>query len=690
MLREFQTQRRRGHIVRIVLLTPLFAACFPDRARESSQTRPTTNVVLVTVDTLRADHVGCYRLREVSTPHMDALAHRGTRFDQAIAQVPLTTPSHASILTGTYPPIHQIREVGGFRLAEGVPTLAGILQRQGYRTAAFVSAAVLSRRYGLDRGFDTYDDRFADEREVLPGVVAEIRADEVGRRAVDWIQEHIRRKPAGQSQPFLLWVHYYDPHFPYDPPEPFRARYQDPYVGEIAFVDEQLGKLFGALESHHLMSKTLVVLLSDHGEGLGEHGEQMHGVFLYDSTMRIPLIIAGPGVPEGRVVTQQVRSIDLMPTILDHLGVPHGDKCQGTSLLPAIRDGKRVRSHYCYMETLYPKTQMRWSELRALRTEEWKLILAPSSELYHLQKDPAETQNVVRSHPAEADRLQKQVWKVAGPPQTWGAVEPAPLDEQTHQELRSLGYASSGASRKLVADMSGPDPKARVPILRDLDRVTGLINQRHFKAAQTILQKLIPQDPGNPLIYKYLALCFQNARQLEKVRKTYLQAIQNGADTDQTYSNLGQIEIRLGRLSEAVQYLRKAIELNPRDVESFNNLAMACLQLGRSDEAERAVRAVLIQDARHGAAFNLLGLIQVSRKEAGPAKESFQTAIRLKPEMAEPYLNLALLARDAGENSEAIRYFTLFMDKASTPEHRRILPQVRSAIRRLPSATPAP
>ncbi|UCF36361.1 MAG: sulfatase, partial [Acidobacteriota bacterium] len=275
---------------------------------------PLRNVVLITLDTLRWDYVSCYRDDKASTPYIDELAARGVRFEQAVAQVPLTLPSHASILTGTYPQVHGVRDIGGFVLGSEIPTMATIMKGAGYDTAAFVGAAVLHRRFQLSHGFDLYSDDMmvASGTNRLPGVVAEIRADVVSDRVISWLEA---RAAVKAKKPFFVWAHYYDPLRSYDPPEPYKSRYaQDPYAGETAYTDEQVGRIFDFLEERGLMEDTLIVLLSDHGESLGEHDEFTHGIFIYESTMRIPMVVAGPGIPGGVTVEEQVRSIDVMPT----------------------------------------------------------------------------------------------------------------------------------------------------------------------------------------------------------------------------------------------------------------------------------------------------------------------------------------------------------------------------------------
>ena len=644
---------------------------------EAKLQRRDVNVLLITIDTLRADALSSYGSKTISTPRIDALAARGVRFAQAIAQVPLTAPSHGSILTGTYPQQHKLRDMGGFVLDGKIPTLASTLAAAGFETAAFVGASVLHQSYGLNRGFTTYNDSMKDEKATnkLPGVVAEVRGEVVTRRALEWLD----RQPSDGKR-FFLWSHYYDPHFPYDPPEPHRSRYgKNKYGGEVAYTDAEVGRLLDGLKERARDHNTLIVLLADHGESLGDHGEYSHGVFLYDATMRIPLIVAGPGIPAEKAVTQQVRSIDVMPTILEYAGIATPAQVQGLSLLPAIVDGKRVRTNYCYMETLYPKTHMGWSELRGMRTDDWKLVVAPKPELYRISEDQTESRNIVERHPVDADHLQKKVWEVAGPPGSLGELKPQPIDEERRRELQSLGYVSAG-QRKLRIDMSGPDPKDRAGVLEVLERATEAMNHDRFRAAVPLLEKISRQDPTNPMIYKQLGLCFQRLEQFDKAEQAYQGAIKNKADSDETYSELGEIYVRRGDLGRATDLMERAARLNPTNLENMVNLATAYLHLSRPEETQRVLRAVLTQDERHAPAHNLLGIVEIQRGQQVKARAHFESAVKYDPEFAEPYMNLGLLAQNAGETKAAIGYYRNFLKKAQPDKYGEIIPKVKAAL----------
>ena len=677
----------------IVALSLVIAGCSrrPESGKEEGATTPRTdmNILLITIDTLRADHLSCYGSKSVATSAMDALAARGVRFAQAIAQVPLTAPSHASILTGTYPQIHKVRDMGGFVLDKHVPTLAGILSEAGYQTAAFVGSAVLNHNYGLDRGFSKYSDEMQDEKspQKTPGVVAEVRGDVVTRRTLDWLELYLKSSSGTTpAKNFFVWSHYYDPHFPYDPPEPYKTQYaKDPYGGEVAYADHEVGKLISWLSESGLGGKTLVVIVADHGESLGEHGEYTHGVFLYDSTVHIPLMVAGPGVPQGKVVTQQVRSIDILPTITDFLGLAPGSMAQGVSLKPVITEGRGVRSNYCYMETLYPKTAMGWSELRGMRTDDWKLIVAPKPELYRIANDRGEATNVVGRYPADADHLQKKVWEVAGPPTKVERLEPQLVDEERRRELNALGYVSSG-QRTLYIDMSGPDPKDRVEVLGVLQRASDAANHDRWKEAAPLLEGISRKDPTNPLIYTTLQMCYERMGQFGKVEEICNRALDNKVENDEILAELGEIQLRRGNLDRAVQYMEKATKLNPGNLQNMDNLATAYLQTGRLGDCQRVLEAILAQNDRHGMAHNVFGILEIQRSRFGEARRHLEMATQYSPELAEPYMNLGLMAQNAGNKQAAIAMYREFLKRADREKHREYIPQVRAAIAELGSA----
>jgi choline-sulfatase len=643
------------------------------------------NVLIITLDTTRADHLSCYAhsgTGYAQTPYLDALAARGTRFEHATAQVPLTLPSHACIFTGTYPEVHGLRDMGGFVLTPNHLTLATLAKRAGFQTAAFVSSKAVSRHYGLAQGFDTYDDHMTtrDLEGRLPGVFPERRASVTTDHALAWLAQNGQRK-------FFLWVHYYDPHDPYDPPEPYKRQYaKDPYSGEIAYMDAQVGRLLDALAQEHLSERTLVLAIGDHGEGLNQHGEMTHGIFIYDDTLHVPFIMAGPDVPAGKVIATQVRSIDLLPTILEFLKLAPDPAAQGVSLWPLIQRGQQVigqGANYSYVETLYPKTYMGWSELRGMRTDHWKFILAPKPELYDLTRDPGEKENVIQRHPAEADRLQKQIWEIIGPPSSNQQLAYVPVSRETKAELESLGYVSGGTPREIVLNMSGADPKDRLDVLRAMQSYERAMKAKAFAQAARTIAAALGDDPGNPTARVFLATAYERQRDWKDAIAVYEAALARGTSTDLILTRLGKAYLRVGDLRKGVDTLEKASRLDPTDLDNLRNLGTAYLQLGRVAESERAFRAITVQDDHYAAAYNGLGLVAIQRGNADAARRNFERAIDVGPEEVEPLLNLGLLYQKSGDKEQALHYYQLFLQKASRQDYGEYVSEVREAVREL-------
>jgi len=420
-------------------------------------------VVIITLDTTRADRLSVYGFAHAAMPHLDRLAREGVVFDQAISVAPLTLPAHCSLFTGLFPPAHGVRDNGDRPLSSEHTTLAETLRAQGFRTGAFVGSIVLDADRGLAQGFDYYRgvvDTDAPGR--APGPPRRRRADDVVTDAIRWID-------GIDGSPFFLWAHLYDPHRPYDPPEPFRSRYTDPYIAEITFVDSQVGRVLEALDRRNLLERTIVVVTADHGESLGEHGERDHGIFVYESVLRVPLIIRSPNVSPRRVA-DVVRLVDVVPTVLDLLGVP-GRLVDGTSLAGMLRGERRHVELDAYSESRYP-LRFGWSHLRALRAGRYKLIEAPRPEFYDLEQDPLEERNLYEERRdlarAFAQRLGMLERGVSARPRDDGPDSLPPDD--LRQRLASLGYIGSGAFRDPSDRHDLPDPKDCIDVVSRASR----------------------------------------------------------------------------------------------------------------------------------------------------------------------------------------------------------------------------
>ncbi len=639
--------------------------------------------MLITIDTLRPDHLGCYGYKSIQTPNLDALAARGARFAQAVAAVPLTLPSHASILTGTYPAVHGVRDMGGFVLRKSPPTLATLLGRAGFRTAAFVGSAALDHHYGLNRGFETYDDEMPGAAEPAALGLPERRAAAVVDRVLAWLA----MRPAGR---FFVWVHFFDPHAPYDPPPPYRSRYADrPYDGEIAYTDAQLGRLLGRFHELDLEKNTLLVALGDHGESLGEHGESTHGIFLYDATVRIPLILSGPGVPAGKIIETQVRSLDLVPTILAALQLAPGGELQGVSLWPLLHGSGSLppESRFAYLETIYPRTHMGWSELRALRTADWKYVQAPQEELYDLRKDPSEARNGLKANPGVVERYKAVLAGIMGEAGREETLQAGQISNETRQELASLGYLSVGIGHPVKLDMSRPDPKTRVVVLRHFEAAVELMGRRDYGRAATRFESAVMDDPTNPLFYLRLGICYQLAGNSRKALDTYERAVSHHAETDEILFRYGDLLMDEREFRRATTAFRRALELNPDYGESLNNLAICYFELGKMREAEQAFQRLLAQNSKQASAYNGLGLIRIKQGRRVEAAMQFRKALEVDPHFWEAWLNLGVYYQEEGNREEALRCLEEFTRGAPPARYQRSIEGAREMITRLRSAS---
>jgi len=675
-LRKLHGGKARRAFLRTVCVTALIALAACNRSgtvRPADSVPPLrpVNLVVVTIDTLRADRLHCYGNKDIETPALDALAQRGVLFENAVAQTPLTPPSHASIFTGTNPNVHHVRNTGGFALQASPAPLARILQAQGWDTAAFIGASVLKKAFGFNQGFGVYDDQMPKPEKSLGEIeYPERRASVVVDHALGWLN-------AQSGKPFFVWLHLYDPHEPYDPPAPFHEKYkQNLYDGEIAYTDQQLGRFLDAVAKKSPAGDTLVVVLADHGESLGEHGEFNHGIFLYDATLHIPFLIAGPGVPAGVRVQQQARTIDVLPTVLELMGGKAPASVQGVSLMPAF-SGKSVQTTYSYEETLYPKMNMGWSELRGIRTARWKYVRAPRPELYDLAQDPGEKVNVLDSHPKEFRELEAQLKALGGGDERVASTQ---VDSQTMAQLKSLGYLSGMAPSEVELNGKGADPKDRTATLRAFQTVLGP-GSRSIPSAQRIamLRQALSDDNMNPSLYFYLGAEYEKAGQYGQAMEVYENAQKQGISNGRLLARMGDLSLRGGKREQAIAAYEKAAQLNPTDTASQVNLATAYLEAGKLADAERCFRWVLTIEER-AAAYNGLGLVAIQRHDPAAARVHFERAVSLDPGLVEAQLNLGLIYKMSGDIPRARACFQAFVAKAPRAQYGKLIPQVQAEI----------
>ncbi len=577
----------------LFLLTALTAA----QATAQTPEKSAPNVVLITIDTLRADHLGCYGYKQIKTPNIDGLAADSGRFERAYTVVPVTLPSHTAMLTGTYPMLSGMHDFSANKLSPQQVTMATVLKQAGYATGAVVASAVLDSRFGLNQGFDFYYDHFdfsrleeanLDEMERPGNVVAD--------QALDWLGKNSQKK-------FFLWMHLYDPHYPYRPPEPYSREYaSQPYDGEIAFADEQVGRLLRFLKDKGLYQNTVIVLTGDHGESLGEHGEKTHGFFIYNVTMHVPLIIHLPGKPATQTVADPVSLVDLMPTVLAATGLDIPSQVQGRSLLSALRGEKIDRDRTLYGETFLPRLHFNWSELRGAENAKYHFIDAPRPELYDLTKDPGELRNLFPEKKAVAEEMRA---KLAGLIREYSAgkelAEKTGLDPALMERLKSLGYAGfSGGGDPTITNRDLPDPKDRIATYELIS--DAIADSQHGRYPESIekLKAAIKTEP-------------------QSVSAHYLQGLNY---------------YRSKMFPEAVDELQKTVQLSPDYSLAIFNLGMAQAHAGQIDPAIATLqRALQLDSTNFEAAYNL-GVAFIQKKELQPAAEAFQRSIAINPDLA--------------------------------------------------------
>lgn len=592
-----------------------------------------TSVVLVTIDTLRADRVGVYGWRAARTPAIDALAARGVRVERAYAVAPITLTSHASLLTGVYPPVHGARH-NGMRLRAEVPTLAEMLHARGFATGAFVAAFPLDRRFGLNRGFDVYSDALPRGPDGRP------RNERPGREVVDEALTWLSARQAGT--PFFLWVHLFEPHAPYegDPARPAGDRYDD----EIAKADAQVARLVQALDARAgaAAASTLIIVSGDHGEAFGEHGEIGHSVFIYDTTLRVPLVLAGGPVtsrargPQARVIDEAVSLVDVLPTVLDLAGLPavRGD---GESLVPAFtgdpnRRASALGARALYAESLAPLFDFGWSPLRSLRLNDIKYIAAPKPELYDIPHDAAETHNVLAEHPDTAATMAARLDQ-AHPTDGGGgsATTPAPQDPEALARLRSLGYLASSPGRAPAgaAGASGrPDPKDRVGLASRIAQVTS--GEVQGPALRAALEQLVRDDPKNGQMQMRLGFVLIEANDCRAAVPHFEAAIAAAVPSADPHLGLAECLTGAGQRDAARRALLAAERVEPGNPVVAANLGMLALDAGNVPDAITRLRAALASAPDlHIARFALARAYGRAGQRTDAAREARELLARL-------------------------------------------------------------
>jgi arylsulfatase A-like enzyme/Tfp pilus assembly protein PilF len=638
------------------------------------------DIVLITIDTLRADRVG-----RGLTPAVDALAARGRTFVNARAVAPLTLPSHVSIMTGALPPVHGVRD-NGVLFGGTPPPAARLLRDAGYRTGAFVGAYVLDRRFGLADGFETYDDRVRRDPDAAARLEADRRAEVVVDAALAWL--------ARTPSPRFLWVHVYDPHAPYDPPAEYLRRGGSPYDGEVAYSDAQVARLIDALRAAGRLDSTVVAIAGDHGEGLGEHGEATHGMLAYDSTLRVPIVIAGPGVDPGEV-REPVSLADLGPSLVRRAGLAPDPGASMVDLLKPLRAERDV-----YAESIYPRAAG-WHAISVLAGERWKLIRTAETELYDVVADPAESRNLAADHPQIVQGMQVEAARLASQAP---AGRPA-ISGEAAERLRALGYVS-GASQA-AADPSAPNPARTIDAWTTFERALGLLNDGRPNEALAPLRGLVRDHPKGLVFRTTMARALQDAGDAAGAVEVYKEAVAAWPADAALFHDLAVAARAAGDVAEALRAEKAALALDPNSPAALNGVGLLHADAGRPADAaaafeaaakadpsnasywanlgnarrelhdlsgaESAYRRALEQHSSHPDAANGLGVVLVQQRRPADAIAWFERALQGAPDFHEARLNLGIAYQESGQKgkaAEAYRDVLANAPKAATRERQ--------------------
>jgi arylsulfatase A-like enzyme/Flp pilus assembly protein TadD len=681
------------------LLPVLLIVASACRNREASVARPVRDVVLVTIDTLRFDAVGFDGNSSGTTPNLDRYASEGRVFTRAHAHNVLTLPSHTNILTGLYPYQHGVRDNSGFRLDRKIPTAATLLAAKGFATGAFVAAFVLDSRYGLSRGFETYDELYRHVDEPLEFQIEQSRAEDVVSAALAWYR-------ARAGKPRFLWVHLYDPHAPYDPPGGFRQRYlRDPYLGEVAYTDSALSPLLEALRETR--PAPLLIVTADHGESRGDHGELTHGLFAYEPTLHVPLFLWCPDLVAPGRDPVPARHVDILATILDAVGAPSEARPPGVSLI-ASRPKARGDS---YFESLSPSFNRGWAPLRGLLRGQEKYIDLPIAELYDLAADPEERKNLAPARSDALRRLRKDLLEIPA-----GPTDPGPVGSEEAGKLRSLGYLSGSPASKASY---GPedDPKSRIGVDRQLHQFVELVESGDREAALALSREIVAANPRMRMGYEHLAFLLREKGDLAEAVRVFERANANGAGGESIDRRRALILMEMGRAREAVAVLSRyeesldtetmnalgialsdagrgeealrlfgrVLEIEPGNGFAYQNAGIASLKLGRAVEARESLEKALAIHERNPRAWNALGVARMQLKEPEKALEAWAQCLKYDPKQYDALYNVGRVAGQIGDWKRAREAFERFVATAPRSRYGRDIREVRAALAAMPS-----
>jgi arylsulfatase A-like enzyme/Flp pilus assembly protein TadD len=651
--RVAEKRSREAGLSRIIFFVSVcfFCLALPAHSYGSSPVRTRAkNILLITIDTLRPDRLSCYSPDYCQTPNIDALAAKGVLFERAFAHTPTTLASHVSIMLGTTPLHHGIHQNANFVLAEAFVTLAEYLKKKGYSTAAFIGAFPLDSRFGLSQGFDVYDESFPSKSS-SSSVYPERNAGQVIRSALDWLEN--------RDSPWFSFIHIWDPHTPYSPPEPFGSSFKDdPYSGEVAYVDAEIKKLFDTLENKGWRDDTFIVLTADHGESLGEHGESTHGYFAYNSTIWVPLIMAGPGIEPARI-HDYVSHIDIFPSVCDFLGIEKPSFCQGASLVP-VMNGKKRAEGAIFFESLVAHYSRGWAPLRGYIEGKEKFIDSPLMEFYDLDNDFSEQNNLAGSKDLGSHK--KKMEELAGRLTSSQKINnPRRIDSETREKLRSLGYISSISPAK-ESYGPGDDLKTLLPLQQKKDEASRLMETNRIPEAVKLLHDIIQTRKDFTDAYGELARIYESQGLREDALAVMKTGFENNPENYGLILDYGTLLVKTGQVDKGIQFIQKAMGIIDNDPDAWIRLGMAYAAKGELQKALDYYEKALALDSNNALIHDNLGFIHFSlfqktgkTQDNTAAMENFRKAVQLDPSLASAYNGLGGTYKASGQLDEAIR-----------------------------------
>jgi arylsulfatase A-like enzyme/Tfp pilus assembly protein PilF len=657
------------------------------------------NILLVSIDTCRADHLGCYGYKRPTTPNIDAVARDGAMFKMALTPVPLTKPAHCSMFTGMYPPTHGVHwNTSSEHLADTNVTLAKVLRQAGHQTAAFIGGFPLDARFGLNRGFDTYDGYF--DNKGSKGLDQDHDAEQVTRRASPWLDEHAKR-------PFFLFLHFYDAHVPYAPHPPYTSQYDDDlYAGEIAYIDHNIGQVLDRLRALGVYDNTLLIITGDHGEGLGEHGEMKHGYFIYQSTLRVPLVIRAPHCGQGIQVDGNVSLVDIVPTVLKLVGLKVPAGVEGVDLRPVLEGRPAPDQRKPVLAESLEAATFGCSPLHGIVDGNWKYILAPRPELYDLNHDPGEETNLASRETQVAQRLRGRLEAMT---KELEAVTPtrvaSKVDHQALKRLQSLGYVDGGARPPAsILDTQREDAKDFLAVYQRIDKAMTLFSADHrSELAKKEVLEIAAIRPDLIWAHKQLAgIAMEEGRPAGAVEQ-YAKIVAmlgdsndpskkrsgDSGDLANAHFGLGLALWQAGNRAEAIAHYRKAVEIKPEFVDAHSNLGIALVGSGQLDEAIGHYRTVLKIEPENVECHNNLGVALASSGQADEAIGHYRKVLEITPNDMEAHYNLGIALAGRQKAAEAIVHLRKALGLAAARNERGAVDVIQTQITRLQSSDPA-